>query len=132
MARPIVAVSAVVVGCLAFVAAARFTVHSSAAEHAAGAPHAAGSEAARAPALAQPAIIRLPPQLIRASLPHRRRVAEPARRRRVKPPAKGWPCSPWRALGPVYAVHEGEKPRQRHVRSLCFGPRPRGQLAGPR
>jgi len=128
MARPIVAVSAVVVGCLAFVAAARFTLHDEASS--ALVPAAPAPAAPSAPSGAAPEFIRLPPQVIRASLPHRRRVAAAGRRRQSKPPSRGWPCSPWRALGPVYAVHEGEKPRQRHVRSLCFGPRPRGQLAG--
>jgi len=54
-----------------------------------------------------------------------RRAAASAPHRKAKGLRKGWPCSPWRALGPVHSVHEGEKPRQRHVRSLCFGPRPR-------
>lgn len=130
MARPIVAVSSVVVGCLAFVVAAHFYAEPDAPPGVA--------EVRRPPvsprsAPAVPDVIRLPPQVIRAA-PRPRRIAARARRP-VAPAAhpvaraRGWPCSPWRALGPVYSVHEGEKPRQRHVRSLCFGPRPHAQLA---
>ncbi len=121
MARPIVAVSSVIVGCLAFVVAARLTLHHEAPDPVTPAAHAPAAALPVRPPV--PAIIRLKPQLIRASLPHRRQRAA-QRARRTAAPARGWPCSPWRALGPVYSVHEGEKPRQRHVRSLCFGPRP--------
>lgn len=120
MIKPTLAVASLIVGCVAFGGLARLSVKQETSARSVSAAH---RPAAASPSKPLPTPVRLAPLVIVSHLPlHRPKAA--GRRLAPKRAAEGYPCSPWRAVGPVYASRIGDKPRQRHVRMLCFGRRP--------